>query len=1097
MAYGMRTGEIKGIVHGAQWDRHTEHDWDWDWRRGKGRAAKCPMGCGRPCDIRHVVMAECIACEDKKGAYRRGMMTGIHRIDEEMVKTWGKTKQEAGVACRAREAARGNTWKKAIYSAKKGIVKAIQDKHQEITDEEWGAIRRIIGGVLPKPAGQSTWGEREQRAKEDTVAEAVGMMQDMVAVTIEQWREKSAKHRGQWAQREERMKWEASITRGWRMKKKTKGRLTVDRRTCKWEMEGIQNVLTARWEDMTHGTPGWEYLVRTGTNDIGWVQGTDIVRKNGGHQNNTEWTKGAMVHMGELRTRYTANMERKGKCGDWGEEENLTTVAQDMQNGETTEKGTEETNKEKKKDRRLPIGCRVTDILTHGIIHGTVMGANRNGTYNIDYEQPQEGGIISESEVTRQLAHRQARVAHDSKQDDGSTRRLMKGYQVMNYLSDGRTTRGVITRSNMDGTYDIKYELPDGCTTREEKVPDYITHEQALIAVDEGLYVDIGKAQREKSEANRRKRTETKKKQETEEGKKKRGEQDTKNQHNEEREARRAQRVNMTCGKATQEETEEEKERKNARDETKHDSNDYIRKMLDGKKERAEKDMKMQARVRKEVVDIMENGISINPLYRTMIGGIEGQEGREGEDNGRHMIEETGEETQGTEAGKNSRVKQELIPIIRECEGSTYEEGTQINRPPTHGRKRGDKEEEGSDTPEGHSTSKDDKDIRAMTETMTCYACNSNPPDEPSWAEIDCACEGEAKKRCECEITCKCHVWCEECLDTHITQKRGAQCPGCRGQLICARPIHTKQTWKQMWATWNSAKKEGYLRGYTKETGIDTSTIGRQGGEEHANKTATHNTHEKERTHADTSGDGVTRHYQHIYVVDTLDASTGNTSKTTTLKTGRQTIGRDGLGIHRGITGAMTVSNTQLNIEVRTRTAPNSQGGGSVYVDRNAKTNPSYIRDNKDTPYRRIMITHQCRWRPNQIIWLGKDGNRCTRFPVRLRLIALPLTHMDTPSITQQHAAKTSPPPVNNPTPDNHHIKIALPSQQHPSTTMTLPHQQCTQPSHYHHNTNTPTSPQHTPTDTPSEQVGSAPAARRAASSHENARRCQATAASL
>ena len=50
MTYGMRVGEIGGIIHGARWKQYTAKNGQSN-RYDEGGKHGCPMGCGAKCTI--------------------------------------------------------------------------------------------------------------------------------------------------------------------------------------------------------------------------------------------------------------------------------------------------------------------------------------------------------------------------------------------------------------------------------------------------------------------------------------------------------------------------------------------------------------------------------------------------------------------------------------------------------------------------------------------------------------------------------------------------------------------------------------------------------------------------------------------------------------------------------------------------------------------------------------------------------------------------------------------------------------------------------------------------------------------------------------
>ena len=307
MTYGMRTGEMEGITHGAHWARCASKD---NRHRLDGKRG-CPMGCGTLCTLEHVIMGECQACDMGEKDALQNMTEALTGIDEAMVAAWGRQKKEKGQITKERDEARGSTWKAELHAARQATIQATKGKKREGT-KGWEALRHILAGVLPEPDGLRKWSEMEAKAKEGTVAEAVGCVQDIAHDILTRWRENSKKKRGEHAQSMEKAAWEEAIERGWRMKKKAKGRAEVPRRTCNWREEDITGIKTTRWATTDTGIKGWDYMISTLTGDIGWVWEAELQEYLSGDagQGRRDTFQARMTY---LQSDVIARMEAKGR----------------------------------------------------------------------------------------------------------------------------------------------------------------------------------------------------------------------------------------------------------------------------------------------------------------------------------------------------------------------------------------------------------------------------------------------------------------------------------------------------------------------------------------------------------------------------------------------------------------------------------------------------------------------------------------------------------------------------------------------------------------------------------------------------------------
>ena len=322
VTYGMRTGEVKDVAHGAHWARCRAGE-EHGGRHARDGKRGCPAGCGVPCTVQHVVCGECVACavegqDAPRGeqAALREMLAALGRVNEEMARVWARKERSPGEATRERWAAGGDTWRRELRLAKQAVARSIGStglREPKVTAKqaEWAALRRVLGGILPEPAGLAGWSEREAKAKEGAVAEAVGCVQDVAYGMLERWRERTKEARARRAQQVERDLWEASVERGWRMKKKARGQTKVERRECKWEQDGIWGVNAVRWlQGGEGGGEGWDYFVRTTTGDVGWARGGELVAY---LQDMGAWGGELHARMELLRAAYAARMEAKGR----------------------------------------------------------------------------------------------------------------------------------------------------------------------------------------------------------------------------------------------------------------------------------------------------------------------------------------------------------------------------------------------------------------------------------------------------------------------------------------------------------------------------------------------------------------------------------------------------------------------------------------------------------------------------------------------------------------------------------------------------------------------------------------------------------------
>ena len=62
---------------------------------------------------------------------------------------------------------------------------------KEVGEEDWEAVQRLMGGVMPIPAIARKWGERETKMRVFEVVEALGEVQDWAWETVRGWREQT------------------------------------------------------------------------------------------------------------------------------------------------------------------------------------------------------------------------------------------------------------------------------------------------------------------------------------------------------------------------------------------------------------------------------------------------------------------------------------------------------------------------------------------------------------------------------------------------------------------------------------------------------------------------------------------------------------------------------------------------------------------------------------------------------------------------------------------------------------------------------------------------------------------------------------------
>ena len=130
VAYGMRGGDLQGVVHGVQWARCAAGEKNGGQHTRAGERG-CPVGCGVRCTIQHVVMGECRACD--RGVRREalaGMKRALEELDDVITKDGRRrlktraadgewVQEEMGEA--EREGRRGEAWARQLEAARGAV----------------------------------------------------------------------------------------------------------------------------------------------------------------------------------------------------------------------------------------------------------------------------------------------------------------------------------------------------------------------------------------------------------------------------------------------------------------------------------------------------------------------------------------------------------------------------------------------------------------------------------------------------------------------------------------------------------------------------------------------------------------------------------------------------------------------------------------------------------------------------------------------------------------------------------------------------------------------------------------------------------------
>ena len=95
ITFGMRTGEVEGVVHGERWRKYAKGG---GWKGNRytdGGTRGCPAGCGVRCTLKHVVMGECAVCAKEDRVIRLAeLQRTITEIDEAVVRPSGVARRK-------------------------------------------------------------------------------------------------------------------------------------------------------------------------------------------------------------------------------------------------------------------------------------------------------------------------------------------------------------------------------------------------------------------------------------------------------------------------------------------------------------------------------------------------------------------------------------------------------------------------------------------------------------------------------------------------------------------------------------------------------------------------------------------------------------------------------------------------------------------------------------------------------------------------------------------------------------------------------------------------------------------------------------------
>ena len=335
ITFGMRTGEIEGVVHGERWRKYAKGGAWGDNRYVDGGASGCPAGCGVRCTLRHVIMRECKVCavEDRKVRLAE-LQRAITEVDEAVIRpAWVKRRMGAGrerrgeggvkgrevggafMTAAEREDARGAGWAGQVRAARRAISRAMMGK--EVEEGDWEEVQRLMGGMVCQPAAALEWGERDRKLRVREIVEAIGEVQDWAWREVREWRGLTKELVHAYVKRDERMRAEEEQVRGWRVQRKKgkKKRVLVKQRGADWE--AVASVNHARWVPPTGGEGGsWEYYITEWTGRTGWVAdeiARRVIAEQPGAYGEIGDEMGLSARLDSLQQQHRALLESRGR----------------------------------------------------------------------------------------------------------------------------------------------------------------------------------------------------------------------------------------------------------------------------------------------------------------------------------------------------------------------------------------------------------------------------------------------------------------------------------------------------------------------------------------------------------------------------------------------------------------------------------------------------------------------------------------------------------------------------------------------------------------------------------------------------------------
>ena len=378
ITFGMRVGEIEGIVHGARWRQYAAAA-KAGGRYEEGGRRGCPMGCGVKCTIQHVVLSECVACvgTDRKTRLAE-LQRAITTVDEAMIKptkignkglkVGGAGKRRAGrdvggvdMSVEDRSRARGEGWDGQVRAARRAVTRSMARDHVE--EKDWEAVRQILGGVVRRPEAAKGWSERETRRRVREIASAIGDIQDWAWKEILGWRERTKEQRSAYITRDEGARAEEEELRGWRMQRKRGKQQRVHDVGRKADWESVLSVNYARWvPSETGGSGKWEYFIKEIGGKVGWVA-DEIARRVIEEQPEAfgQGEEGMGARLDDLQKQHRALLEARGRQLR-GEPVTPTGMAQ----GKGSSTGWLGRNERAARGRKLTSGRGANDVSTVG-----------------------------------------------------------------------------------------------------------------------------------------------------------------------------------------------------------------------------------------------------------------------------------------------------------------------------------------------------------------------------------------------------------------------------------------------------------------------------------------------------------------------------------------------------------------------------------------------------------------------------------------------------------------------------------------------------------------------------------------------------------